>query len=253
MLSGLTQAGDETRMITLKQSITKSQSNHLPQASWVSEPFAGTLAGPGSWVADLITSDKDGSITRVDFLQDNQFHSSDSEPPFSMTFEARESGTTAYHARIFDDQGGVNISGALHVTVKVTDENIPFFTKPMDPFILSGQDPITLDPGVSALPPLRLQWFLNGQRLEGETGLALEIPSPQMRSHSGTYTLRAQNDAGRSISTPVVVSLDWPFESGGDLFSEPVEMNGNAGQLRSSNVGATVETCLLYTSDAADE
>lgn len=242
ILSGFTQVGDETRMITLKQSIKKSQANELPQASWVREPFAGTLAGPGSWVAELITSDKDGSVTRVDFLQDNQFHSSDSEPPFSMTFEARVSGTTTYYARIFDDQGGVNISGALHVTVKVTDENIPFFTKPMDPFILSGQDPITLDPGVSALPPLRLQWFLNGQRLEGETGLALEIPSPQMRSHSGTYTLRAQNDAGRSISTPVVVSLDWPFESGGDLFSEPVEMTGNTGQLRSSNVGATAET-----------
>ena len=109
--------------------------------------LAGTLAGPGSWVADLITSDKDGYITHVDFLQDNQFHSSDSEPPFSMTFEARVSGTTTYYARIFDDQGGVNISGALHVTVTVTDENIPFFTKPMDPFILSGQDPITWIPG----------------------------------------------------------------------------------------------------------
>ena len=68
ILSGFTQVGDETRMITLKQSIKKSQANELPQASGFGN-FAGTLAGPGSWVAELITSDKDGSVTRVDFLK----------------------------------------------------------------------------------------------------------------------------------------------------------------------------------------
>ena len=159
--------GDETRMITLKQSIKKSQANELPQASWVREPFAGTLAGPGSWVAESSPLIRMVPSRASIFFKTISSIQATAEPPFSMTFETRVSGTTTYYARIFDDQGGVNISGALHVTVKVTDENIPFFTKPMDPFILSGQDPITFGSRgqclASIAPPMVLEWATTGR------------------------------------------------------------------------------------------
>jgi len=242
MITGQTQLDDGTRMITLKQSPTLTSPNLLPSGQWDPSPFEGTLAGPGQWQASFDAWDEDGTVVQVEFLQNQELLATVSEAPFLMDFEINTSGTYHFYARIHDDQGGVAISDALEVDVVVSEIALPFFTREEQSLSLLQSSTITLDPGLTGKPPLRLQWYLNEQALAGERALTLTVSPEQDLTQAGRYTLRAQNDAGLSVSSPMTLTWDWPLVEGGDSFAAPTEIEHMEGSIRASNWDASRES-----------
>ena len=107
-------------------------------------------------------------------------------------------------------------------------------------FLPEGSD-LTLDFRVTGAEPIRYQWFLNGERLKRANQPTLPILPNVTRVNAGSYVLRAQNNEGKILSEPVVVSLDWQVVEGADNFEEATVIRGNTGFIRASNTGATME------------
>lgn len=100
---------------------------------------------------------------------------------------------------------------------------------------------LRLPAGASGTSPFQFQWKRNG----------VNIPRANFSSYTkdvidledgGSYTAVVRNGAGVVLSQPVRVLIDVPVVKGGDLFKDPIDLQGQTkGTVRGSNREATRE------------
>lgn len=241
ILSGVTFLENQQQIVTIRQIPVPGLENKLPELEFDKKPFLRPVIAPGKWTIEVDAKDPDGEIIKVEFLAGPNVLATDTEAPYTMEFTADSPRTTRIFARAYDNLGGVAISEVLTIVVAATPEGAPMGElKPDDSFLPSGSE-LALDFGITGLDPIRYQWFLNGEKLNGANQPTLPILPSVTRENSGSYVLRAENREGKLFTDPVIVSLDWQVLDGADQFADATTIVGISGFLRTSNVDATIE------------
>ena len=90
----------------------------------------------------------------------------------------------------------------------------------LDPPVLEGGlDPATVNLGephkfiliVNGTKPIQVKWYKNGEIIEGQDAMVLDLPSVQ-KSDGGQYHVRLANAGGEFVSEPARLSLNLPVE-----------------------------------------
>jgi outer membrane protein assembly factor BamB len=131
------------------------------------------------------------------------------------------------------------VIGNLWGSVRSEFASLAVVTVPGAPFILSQPCDVQMPAGAAALfaveaagdPPLRYQWYFEGDKIEGATQEILTIPTVT-GADAGLYSVEVSNSIGNIRSIVVALSLvsnpAWAFKTGGYVFSSPaIAQNGN--------------------------
>ena len=241
ILSGVTYLNTKQQVVSIRQTSTAPLENLLPEIKFNDKPFQNPVYAPGRWTVEVEAEDPDGEVIKVEFLDGAKVRGVDTEAPYTFEFASDMPTTARVFARAYDNLGGVAISEELTIFIAEKPDGGPSGTLSLeDSFLPEGSD-LTLDFGITGAEPIRYQWFLNGERLKRANQPTLPILPNVTRANSGSYVLRAQNNEGKILSEPVVVSLDWQVVEGADDFEEATAIRGNTGFIRASNTGATTE------------
>ncbi|MDA7521153.1 Ig-like domain-containing protein, partial [Verrucomicrobia bacterium] len=241
ILSGVAYLNTKQQVVSIRQTSTEAIENLLPKIKFNDKPFKNPVYAPGRWTIEVEAEDPDGEVTKVEFLDGAKVRGIDTEAPYTFEIASDMPTTARVFARAYDNLGGVAISEELTIVIAEKPDGGPSGTLPQqDSFLPEGSD-LTLDFGITGAEPIRYQWFLNGERLRTANQPTLPILPNVTRANSGSYVLRAQNNEGKILSEPVVVSLDWQVVEGADNFEEATAIKGNTGFIRASNTEATME------------
>jgi outer membrane protein assembly factor BamB len=154
------------------------------------------------------TSDPDGFVVRVDFLEGDRVLATVTNPPFGFVWERVAAGTYHLSARAVDDQGDTNVSPVT--VVKVDAYPAIELIEPVDGSRLNTDDPLVLHaaPVDSDGTVTRVQFF-DGAQLLGETVAEphlLTVPNFSLGEHA--LFARVLDDWGASSrSRPITVTV----------------------------------------------
>ncbi len=239
ILSGITFLENQQQIVTIRQKPLPPIVNALPELAF--KTFKNPVIIPGQRTVELKAKDPDGEIVKVEFLEGSRVLATDTDAPYTMSLEFDTPTETKIFARAFDNLGGVAISEALEIKAEELTSGPPINVLQPTDFILPKESELTLDFGITGSDPINYEWFLNGEKLKGANQATLPIIPHVTRENSGSYELRAENSEGILKTEQVIVSLDWQIVDGADQFEDAVEIGGDSGELRTSNVDATVE------------
>ena len=97
--------------------ITVNGANATPVVNLTSPSNGASFVAPAQVSLAATASDSDGSISRVEFLQNGNVIGSTNVPPYAMTWSNVAAGTYALTARATDNRSGTGTSALVNITV----------------------------------------------------------------------------------------------------------------------------------------
>jgi RHS repeat-associated protein len=249
--------GQETLSAPVSLTLTDSSSNLPPTVSLTAPANNAQYALPADITLSANAADveKNGGITRVDFLADGQVIATSTSKPYAFTWSNPPAGTHVLTARATDVLGGQTVSAAR--TLVIQGSNTP-------PTVSLGGVtngtyllPVSLNLTASAsggevnTPVTQVDFLANGQVIATSTSKPYAFtwvnPPP------GTYTLTAKAtdnqglstvSAARSVTindtnTPPTVGLTAPANKATYVLPADITVSANASDLE-RNGGVTL-------------
>ncbi len=108
--------------------VSGSASNQPPTVS-ITSPANGTTAqGPVPWLpVNASASDSDGTVAKVDFYANSTLVWTSTTAPYHFTWESAPPGTYTLTAVATDNDGAATTSAPVTVTIRPTDNALPYF------------------------------------------------------------------------------------------------------------------------------
>ena len=194
---------------TSSLSVVVSGTNALPVVSLTTPANGIALAAPASVALTASASDADGTVSRVDFLQNGAIVATTNVAPYAATLNGVAAGTYVLTARATDNRSGVGVSAP--VTITVTAQNAPpvvAITAPSDGSRFIAPASLTLSANASdADGHVARVDFYQGTTMIGTASSAPFVANwPGVAAGSYVLTARAVDDRGAAtISAPIAV------------------------------------------------
>jgi len=181
-------------------SVTVVPANQPPVVS-ILEPADGAIVPTGVPLGILADAlDDDGRVTRVDFLVDGAFLSSDSLGPFTATYANPTPGNHILRAFAVDDRGATSAP----VTVTITALLPPAIVQQPQSTNALELDPVSFSVIATGAPPLALQWQFNGTDIPAATNSTYFIASVRTND-AGSYSVMVSNAVGAVTSVDALL------------------------------------------------
>jgi hypothetical protein len=103
-----------------------SLANQLPTAVITSPQSNATFTAPASITITATATDKDGSISKVEFYNGSTKLGEDLSAPYSFSWTNVATGTYTLLAKAIDDKGGIGTSAGISVSVRSSVSSNPF-------------------------------------------------------------------------------------------------------------------------------
>ena len=190
-----------------------SAAGNAPPAVAISAPAPGTtFTVPASITIDAAATDTDGTVQRVDFYANGSLIGSDTQAPFSITWEGAEPGTVSLTAVATDDAGATTTSAAVQVAV--TAGNAPPVIAIMTPAggaTFNAPATISIEAAASDVDGTiqMVTFYANGGAIGTDTTNPYTVAWPNVGA--GTYTLTAvavDSQNASTTSSPVVITVN---------------------------------------------
>jgi DNA-binding beta-propeller fold protein YncE len=176
----------------------------------ISSPAAGaTLTAPATLTITANASDRDGTITKVDFFNGGALLGSDATSPYAFTWSNVAVGSYSLTAKATDNAGAIAISSAVGVTVKaaVVVPNAPTITtQPTSRSVTAGQT-ATFSVAASGTAPLAYQWQKNNANISGATSASYTTPATAITDNGATFRVLISNSAGSVTSAGATLTV----------------------------------------------
>lgn len=110
---------------TASSSVSVSVTGNLrPVVSLTSPADGASAVAPATFTLAATASDTDGTISQVEFYSNNALVNTDTLAPYEYVHGGLKSGTYAFTAKAYDNQGGTQTSAASTVTVTPPDVSV---------------------------------------------------------------------------------------------------------------------------------
>ncbi|MGB7581577.1 MAG: glycoside hydrolase family 9 protein [Sedimentisphaerales bacterium] len=100
--------------------LASASTNNPPTISIISPADGTEFNAPATVTINATASDSDGSVSKVDFYQGSTLLGTDTNTPYSFTWNNVTDGNYILTAKATDDEGAVTTSSAVNITVNVT-------------------------------------------------------------------------------------------------------------------------------------
>ncbi|BFM42578.1 hypothetical protein CFS9_12190 [Flavobacterium sp. CFS9] len=187
--------------------------NELPAVN-ITTPLNNELytTAPANINITATASDKDGSISKVEFYQGTTLLSTDASSPYSFNWTGVPAGTYQLYAKAYDNLNAAAVSSTITVVVGNQNPTVSIIS-PEDYAAIKSPASITIyatasdsDGSVSKVE------FYNGTTLLG-TSTTNPYSYNWTNAPIGTYTITAKaydNNGGTTNSSPITVNVTFP-------------------------------------------
>jgi mono/diheme cytochrome c family protein len=177
----------------------------------ITSPAAGaTFTAPATLTITANASDRDGTISRVDFFNGNALLGSDTTSHYAFTWNNVVVGSYSLTAKAIDSAGTVATSSAVSVNVKaaVIAPTAPTITtQPASRSVTAGQT-ATFSVAASGTAPLAYQWQKNGANISGATGASYTTPATVLADNGATFRVLISNSVGSVTSASATLAVN---------------------------------------------
>lgn len=109
--------------------VTVVAPNEAPAVSLVTPPNGAAYEAPAAFTLTASATDADGTVTKVEFFQNNILLGTVTSPPFEWPVTGLVAGSYNFLARATDNSGSATDSAAISITVSPpVDRSLPFLT-----------------------------------------------------------------------------------------------------------------------------
>jgi len=175
----------------------------------ISSPGAGsTFAAPATMTISADASDRDGTISKVEFYNGSSLLGSDAISPYTFTWSNVSAGAYTLSAKATDNSGTVAVSSTVGVTVtNIAVSQAPSITtQPANRSVTTGQT-ASFSVVVSGTAPLAMQWQKNNVTISGATGTSYTTPATTIVDSGATYRVIVTNLAGSVTSSSATLTV----------------------------------------------
>lgn len=106
--------------------VVTTTANQVPVSTLTAPSNGSSYVAPAVFTLTATATDADGTISKIEFYQDNVKIGEDAAPPYSLPVNLAYPGTYAFKARAIDNLNGAGDSAVTSVTVSVTGDTLPF-------------------------------------------------------------------------------------------------------------------------------
>jgi DNA-binding beta-propeller fold protein YncE len=199
----------------------------------ISSPAAGTiLTAPATLTITANATDRDGTITKVDFYSGGTLLGTDAASPYAFTWSNVAAGSYSLTVRAIDIAGTTTASSAVSVVVKGATVAPTITTQPASRSVIAGQA-ATFSVAASGTAPLAYQWQKGNLNIPGATGASYTTPATTITDTGAAFRVIVSNALGSATSasaTLTVTAAPTTQTNGAAFVSQSVPAAMNAGQ-----------------------
>lgn len=185
-------------MLVSATSSTSTVANLAPIVNLTSPVHGSRHAAPGSIKISASATDKDGTITKVEFYNGTRLIKTEYNAPYEITWSNVNSGTYSITAKAYDNKGKVTTSASASITVKATTSSI-----------VSTDAPVAMLPETDMLGKMELTLYPNPATTNINVRLQGSIKSGNanltISDVNGRIMLQQNFNAGSGVVQPMSI------------------------------------------------
>ncbi len=185
-------------------------------------------------------SDFDGSITKVQFLDNDSILAELSAPPYEFGMNGMRSGEHSVYARAIDNLGASTDSSPINFSVEGVEEPAPDITLSTANLSVPTGGSFTISASVENAIPLGYQWFLDGFPILEATQNFYSVPAVSLQD-AGEYSVGVNYSGGTSLSAALTLDVTPPPIAAPIIAQSPTNITLAIGELATFVVAATGE------------